>query len=109
METRFYQTCDLDLQKIAAAVGFEYRAQGFEVHQYDDDNQSILQLRKDSSLRSVTGLSKDLGISLQRRNDGTLVQVGTPDPRDHFGVWVTGMFFIPVVRLIRRHGAGART
>lgn len=97
METRFYQTCDLDLQKIAAAVSFEYRAQGFDVHQFDDANQTMLQLRKDTPLRAVTGLSKDLGISLQRCNEGTLVQVGTPDLRDHFGVWVTGMFFKPIL------------
>ncbi len=44
METRFYQTRDLDLQGIAHALVLEYQAQGFEAQQFGDINQMIIQL-----------------------------------------------------------------
>ncbi len=46
METRFYQTRDLDLQGIAHALVLEYQAQGFEAQQFGDINQVIIQLKK---------------------------------------------------------------
>ena len=79
METRFYQTQDLDLQRIAQALVLEYQSKGYEAQQFGDFNQMHVQLKKESTLRTITGFNKALGISLQRVNGGTLVRVGAQD------------------------------
>jgi hypothetical protein len=97
METRFYQTRDLDLQGIAQALVLEYQAQGFEAQQFGDINQVIIQLKKESVLRSITGFDKALGISLQRFNDGTLVKVGAQDWVDQIAVGAVGLVLHPLL------------
>lgn len=97
METRFYQTRDLDLQGIAHALVLEYQAQGFEAQQFGDINQVIIQLKKESVLRSITGFDKALGISLQRFNDGTLVKVGAQDWVDQIAVGAVGLVLHPLL------------
>jgi hypothetical protein len=97
METRIYQTRDLDLQSIAQALVQEYQAAGFEAQQFGDSNQVVVQLKKESILRSITGFDKALGISLQRSGDGTLVQVGAQDWVDQIAVGAVGLVFYPLL------------
>jgi hypothetical protein len=79
METRIYPTRDLDVQKIAQALVSEYQGKGFEAQQFGDSNQASVQLRKESTLRTITGFDKSLGISFQHSSDETIVQVGASD------------------------------
>jgi len=97
METRIYQTRDLDLQSIAQALVQEYQAEGFETQQFGDSNQAIVQLKKESTLRSITGFDKALGISLQRSGDGTMVQVGAQDWVDQIAVGAVGLVLYPLL------------
>ncbi len=97
METRIYQTRDLDLQSIAQALVQEYQAAGFEAQQFGDSNQVVVQLKKESILRSITGFDKALGISLQRSGDATLVQVGAQDWVDQIAVGAVGLVFYPLL------------
>ncbi|HZR44603.1 MAG TPA: hypothetical protein VFB12_31115 [Ktedonobacteraceae bacterium] len=97
MEARFYQTRDLDLQKIAQALVFEYQAQGFEAQQFGNAEQMTVQLKKESTLRAITGFNKALGISLQRTNDGTLIRVGAQDWVDQIAVGAVGLVLHPLL------------
>ena len=97
MESRIYQTRDLDFQKIAQALVLEYQAQGFEAQQFGDSNQAIVQLKKETTLRTITGFNKALGISFQRSGDETLVQVGAQDWVDQIAVGAVGLVFYPLL------------
>ena len=97
METRFYQTRDLDLQRIAQALVFEYQGQGYETQQFGDINYMVVQLKKESTLRTITGFNKALTISLQRSNDGTLVKVGAQDWVDQIAVGAVGLVLHPLL------------
>jgi hypothetical protein len=97
METRFYQTQDLDLQRIAQALVFEYQSHGYETQQFGDFNQVNVQLKKESTLRTITGFNKALGISLQRVNGGTLVRVGAQDWVDQIVVGAVGLAIHPLL------------
>jgi len=97
LEARFYQTRDLDLQKIAQALVFEYQAQGFEAQQFGNAEQMTVQLKKESTLRAITGFNKALGISLQRTNDGTLIRVGAQDWVDQIAVGAVGLVLHPLL------------
>ena len=97
METRIYPTQDLDVQKIAEALVNEYQAQGFEAQQLGDSNQATVQLRKENTLRTITGFNKALGIAFQRSNNETQVQVGASDWVDQIAVGAVGLILYPLL------------
>src|SRR5260221_3982759 len=86
METRFYQTQEIGIPPIAQALVLEYQAKGYEAQHFGDSNQTTVQLRKESTLRAITGFDKALAISFQRVNGGTLVNVGAQDWVDQIAV-----------------------
>ena len=97
METRFYQTQALELQSIAQALVFEYQAKGYQAQQFGNSEQITVQLHKEDTLRAITGFNKALGITLQRINGGTLVQVGAQDWTDQIAVGAVGLVLHPLL------------
>ncbi len=97
MDTRFYHSQELDLQRIAQAIVLEYQAKGFEARQFGNTDVVNIQLKKESTLRTITGLGKALGISLQRANQGTFVQVGAQDWTDQIAVGAIGLVLHPLL------------
>lgn len=97
METRFYQTQEINIPPIAQALVFEYQAQGYEAQQFGDFNQTTVQLKKESILRAITGFDKALAISLQRINGGVLVKVGAQNWVDQIAVGAVGLVIHPLL------------
>ena len=97
METRFYQTRNLDLQRIAQTLVLEFQGQGYQAQQFGDANHMVVQLKKESTLRAITGFNKALTISLQYSNDGTLVRVGANDWVDQIAVGAVGLAIHPLL------------
>lgn len=97
METRFYQTQEIDLQPIAQALMYEFQAKGYETQQAGDPEQVFIQLRKESMLRTIIGFNKALGITLQKIHGGTLVRVGAQDWADQIAVGAAGLVLHPLL------------
>ena len=97
MEALFYQTQDLDLQAIAQALALEYQAKGYEAQQFGDMNNVTVQLKHESTLRTITGFNKALAVSLQRVQGGTLVRVGAQDWVDQIAVGAVGLVIHPLL------------
>ena len=97
MEALFYQTQDLNLPAIAQALVFEYQAKGYQAQQFGDMNYVTVQLKKESTLRAITGFNKALAISMQRVQDGTLVRVGAQDWVDQIAVGAVGLAIHPLL------------
>jgi len=97
METRFYQTQEIAIPPIAQALVLEYQAQGYEAQHFGDFNQTTIQLKKESTLRAITGFDKVLAISFQRVNGGTLVNVGAQDWVDQIAVGAVGLVIHPLL------------
>ena len=97
MEALFYQTQDLDLPAIAQALVLEYQAKGYEAQQFGDMNNITVQLKQESTLRTITGFNKALAISLQRVQSGTLVRVGAQDWVDQIAVGAVGLIIHPLL------------
>src|SRR6266568_4455193 len=97
METRFYQAQDIDLQRIAQALIIEYQAHGYEIQQFGNAEQVTIQLKKESTMRAITGFNKALGVSLQRLNGGTLIKVGAQDWVDQLAVGAVGLVLHPLL------------
>jgi hypothetical protein len=75
----------------------EYQAKGYEAQQFGDMNHVTIQLKKESTLRAITGLNKALAISMQRVQDGTLVRVGAQDWIDQIAVGAVGLAIHPLL------------
>jgi hypothetical protein len=97
MEALFYQTQDLDLPSIAQALELEYQAKGFEAQHFGDRNNVNVQLKHESTLRTITGFNKALAISLQHVESGTLVRVGAQDWVDQIAVGAVGLIIHPLL------------
>ena len=97
MEALFYQTQDLDLPAIAQALVLEYQAKGYEAQHFGDMNNVTVQLKQESTLRTITGLNKALAISLQRVQSGTFVRVGAQDWVDQIAVGAVGLAIHPLL------------
>ena len=97
MEALFYQTQDLDLQAIAQALVLEYQAKGYEAQQFGDMNNVTVQLKHESTLRTITGFNKALAVSMQRVEGGTLVRVGAQDWVDQIAVGAVGLVIHPLL------------
>ena len=97
MEALFYQTQDLDLPAIAQALVLEYQGKGYEAQQFGDMSNVTVQLKQESTLRTITGFNKALGVSLQRVQSGTLVRVGAQDWVDQIAVGAVGLVIHPLL------------
>ena len=97
MEALFYQTQDLDLSAIAQALVLEYQAKGFEAQQFGDVNNVTVQLKHESTLRTITGFNKALAVSMQRVQNGTFVSVGAQDWVDQIAVGAVGLVIHPLL------------
>ena len=97
MEALFYQTQDLDLPAIAQALVLEYQAKGYEAQQFGDRNNITVQLKHESTLRTITGFNKALAISMERVQNGTLVRVGAQDWVDQIVVGAVGLVIHPLL------------
>ena len=97
METRFYQTQEIDLPRIAQALVYEYQTQGYEAQKADMDEQVLIQLKKENVLRTITGLNKALSITLEKVQRGTLVKVGAQDWIDQIAVGAIGLALHPLL------------
>ena len=97
METRFYQTQDIDLQRIVQALVSEYQAQGYETQQIGTPEQMLIQLKKESTLRALTGFNKALALTLRKVQGGTLVKVGVQDWIDQIAVGAVGLALHPLL------------
>jgi len=75
----------------------EYLAQGYKAQHFGDINQTTVQLKKESALRTITGFDKALAISLQRVDGGVLVKVGASDWVDQIAVGAVGLIIHPLL------------
>jgi hypothetical protein len=97
MEALFYQTQDLDLPAIAQALVLEYQGKGYEAQHFGDRNNVTVQLKQESTLRTITGFNKALAISMQRVQSGTFVRVGAQDWVDQIVVGAVGLAIQPLL------------
>src|SRR5437764_1291096 len=97
MEALFYQTQDLDLPTIGQALALEYQAKGYEAQHFGDRTNLTVQLKHESTLRTITGFNKALALSLKRVQNGTLVRVGAQDWVDQITVGAVGLVIHPLL------------
>ncbi|HEX6109068.1 MAG TPA: hypothetical protein VFZ02_06595, partial [Ktedonobacteraceae bacterium] len=108
MDARFYNSEEIDLERLANDIENMYRMQGYEVQQIGNKDQMMVQLKKGGDLVMLIGLQAALSVILQHSSGGTVAMIGQQKWVDKAAVGAAGLVFAPVLwPLMITAGAGA--
>ena len=108
MDARFYNSEEIDIQRLANELENMYRAQGYQVQQIGNDDQMMVQLKKGSDFEAIIGLQAALTVIIQRSGGGVLAMIGQQKWIDKAAVGAVGIIAAPVLwPLMITAGAGA--
>src|SRR5216684_1349457 len=108
MDARFYNSEEIDIQRLANDLENMYRMQGYEVQQIGNKDQMMVQLKKGGDLVMLIGLQAALSVILQHSAGGTIAMIGQQKWLDKAAVGAAGLVFAPVLwPLMITAGAGA--
>ncbi len=91
METRFYASEKLDIERLANDLENIYGFQGYQVQQLGNKEQKLIQLRKGSDVEALVGLQSAVTVTMQRRVGGVLVMIGQEKWIDKAAAGVVGL------------------
>lgn len=106
MDIRYYNTRDINLERLASELERMFVAQGFETQHFGSADQMTVQLRKGNEVAALFGLRSALTVVIQRTSDGLQAAVGQQRWADKAAIGAVG-FFIPILwPLMFTAGAG---
>ncbi|HLH63490.1 MAG TPA: FHA domain-containing protein [Ktedonobacteraceae bacterium] len=108
MDARFYNSEEIDIERLANDLENMYRIQGYQVQQIGGGNQVMVQLKKGGDLEALIGLQAALSVILQRTSGGVVAMIGQQKWIDKAAVGAVGLVAAPVLwPLMITAGAGA--
>jgi hypothetical protein len=107
MSARFYNTQELDLERLAQDLENILRAQGYQAQHFGGAEQKVVQLRKGGDLEKFLGLQAALSVIVQRTAGGVTVTTGHQQWVDKAVVGVAGVAIPPLWPLLFTAGVGA--
>jgi hypothetical protein len=106
MESRFYPGVEADVTRLQAELRTLFDGDGaFEVQAMQVSSSAILQARKSSTLRDLTGLSAALTIKLTPEHGGTRVEIGMQKWFDKAAVAAVAFVMFPPLLALPALGA----
>jgi len=91
VDSRFYNSEKIDIERLANDLEKIYRLQGYKVQQIANKEQQIIQLQKGSDFEALVGLQSALTVTIQRTSGGILVMIGQQKWIDKAAVGVVGL------------------
>ena len=76
MDARFYQSEEIDIERLAMDLENMYRLQGYEAQHVGTPDQTMVQLKKGGDLVALIGLQTALTVIIQRMAGGTVTMIG---------------------------------
>lgn len=108
MDARFYNSEEIDFEKLATDLENMFRMQGYEVQHFGNNDQMMVQLKKGGDLVALIGLQTALSVTFQRTSGGSAALVGQQKWVDKAAVGAVGLIAFPVLwPLMITAGAGA--
>lgn len=111
MDARFYNSEEINTEKVASDLENMFRTQGYETQQLGNKDQIAVQLKKGGELAALVGLQTALTLTMQRTNGGVVAMIGQQKWVDKAAVGAVGLVaapFIPILwPLLVTAGAGA--
>lgn len=76
MDARFYNSDDIDIERLALDLVKAYQAQGYNAQNIGDQGQMLVQLKKGGDFEAILGMQAALSLSIQRTSGGVLAMIG---------------------------------
>src|SRR5918999_1765237 len=97
MDSRYYPGVEADIPTLSAALGNIFDSE-YEVQTFQIANTTVVQARKSSTLRDLTGLSSALTIKITPEPGGTRAEIGMQKWFDKAAVAAVGaIVFAPLL------------
>ncbi len=108
MDARFYNSDEIDIERLSQDLTNVYMAQGYQTQQIGNKDQMLIQIKKGGDLEALVGLQAALSLSLQHTSGGTLAMIGQQKWLDKAAVGAVGIIgFAFLWPLAITAGAGA--
>lgn len=108
MDARFYNSDEIDIERLAQDLTNVYMAQGYQTQQIGTKDQMLIQIKKGGDLEALVGLQAALSLTIQRTGGGTLAMIGQQKWLDKAAVGAVGIIgFAFLWPLAITAGAGA--
>jgi hypothetical protein len=96
METRFYNSTDINIEQVAVDLVRAYQAMGYQAQNIGNNQQMMVQLKKGSDFEALIGMQAALSVTLQRNSNGVMVAIGQQKWIDKAAVGVASLA-IPIL------------
>ncbi len=108
MDARFYNSEEIDVERLANDLVNVYLAQGYQAQQFGNKDQMLVQLKKGGDFEALLGMQAAISLTIQRSAGGVLAMVGSQKWMDKAAVGAVGIVAFPVLwPLALTAGAGA--
>lgn len=108
MDARFYNTEELDIEKLASDLVNVYLAQGYQAQYIGNRDQMLVQLKKGGDFEALIGMQAALSVTIQRTAGGVMAMIGQQKWLDKAAVGAVGVVAMPVLwPLMLTAGVGA--
>jgi pSer/pThr/pTyr-binding forkhead associated (FHA) protein len=97
MDARFYNSEDIDIERLASDMMNVYLSQGYQAQQIGNKDQMMLQLKKGGDFEAVIGMQAAVSLTLQRTTGGVLAMIGQQRWIDKAAVGAVGIVAFPVL------------
>ncbi|GHO88778.1 FHA domain-containing protein [Dictyobacter formicarum] len=108
MDARFYNSDDIDVERLAIDISNVYIAQGYQAQHFGNRDQMLIQLKKGGDFEAIIGMQAAISLTIQRTAGGILAMIGRQRWVDKAAVGAVGLVAFPVLwPLALTAGAGA--
>jgi len=108
MDARFYNSDDIDVERLASDISNVYIAQGYQAQHFGNRDQMLIQLKKGGDFEAIIGMQAAISLTIQRTTGGILAMIGRQRWVDKAAVGAVGLVAFPVLwPLALTAGAGA--
>lgn len=108
MDARFYNSEEIDIERLAGDLINIYQAQGYQAQQIGSKDQMMVQLKKGGDFEAIIGMQAALSVTIQRTAGGVLAMIGQQKWLDKAAVGAVGVVAMPVLwPLMLTAGVGA--
>ncbi|GHO43810.1 FHA domain-containing protein [Ktedonospora formicarum] len=97
MDARFYNSEDIDIERLASDLVNAYMSQGYQAQHIGNRDQTMVQIKKGGDFEAIIGMQAALSVTLQRTTGGVLAMIGQQKWIDKAAVGAVGIVALPIL------------
>jgi hypothetical protein len=97
MDARFYNSEDIDIERLATDLVSAYQSQGYRAQKVGNTDQILVQIKKGGDFEAVLGMQAVLSVTIQRTAGGILAMIGQQRWVDKAAVGAVGIAVLPLL------------